>query len=130
MKGFLRRYAQNYGAVVGLVIVLFVVLIAVFASVIYSQSPWMMVAQPLIAPFTDAAHPLGTDMLGRDTLAGIVFGARVSILVGLVSTAIALLMGIIVGAVAGFYGGFIDDLLMRFTELFQTIPQLALAIVL
>ena len=89
----------------------------------------MMVADPLIPPFTNADYPFGTDMLGRDITAGLVWGARVSLLVGL-STAVALGFGIVVGAIAGYCGGRIDDALMRFTEFFQTIPQLAMAVVL
>ena len=74
--------------------------------------------------------PLGTDALGRDVMAGLVHGARISLLVGLVSTVVALLIGVPIGALAGYFGGFIDDALMRFTEFFQTIPSFALAIVL
>ena len=74
--------------------------------------------------------PLGTDALGRDVFAGIIYGARVSLLVGLVSTLVALAVGVPLGAIAGYFGGSIDDALMRFTEFFQTIPSFALAIVL
>ena len=89
-----------------------------------------MVQRPFLPPFTMAGLPLGTDALGRDVLAGIVHGARVSLLVGLVSTLAALAVGIPVGAVAGYFGGRVDDALMRFTEFFQTMPSFALAIVL
>ncbi len=74
--------------------------------------------------------PLGTDALGRDVFAGIIYGARVSLLVGLVSTLVALAVGVPLGAIAGYFGGRVDDGLMRFTEFFQTIPSFALAIVL
>jgi len=129
MSGFIRRYASNYAAVAGLVILLLVIVIALVAPFVYA-SPWDMVAAPLIPPFTDAAHPFGTDMLGRDITAGLAWGAQMSLLVGLVSTAVALIFGIIVGSIAGYFGGLIDDVLMRFTEFFQTIPQLAMAVVL
>ena len=129
MKSFFRRYSRNYGAVFGLIVILLVATLAIGAPFLYGNSPWMMVAEPLVHPFTDAAYPFGTDMLGRDITAGLVWGARVSLLIGLVSTAIALVFGIAVGATAGFCGGRIDDALMRFTEFFQTIPQLALAVV-
>src|SRR3546814_6487301 len=76
----------------------------------------MMVTDPLIPPFTNPAYPFGTDMLGRDITAGLAWGARVSLLIGILSTAIALAFGIVVGSVAGFYGGLVDDELMRFTE--------------
>lgn len=130
MKNFARRYARNGGAVIGLVIIAAVIAVALAAPLLYEESPWMMVASPLIPPFTDMAYPFGTDMLGRDITAGLVWGARVSLLVGLLSTGVALLFGILVGTVSGYCGGRIDDALMRFTEFFQTIPQLAMAVVL
>lgn len=130
MKKFCLRFLSNRGAAVGLVILLLVVLAAVFASHIYPDSPWMMVAQPLIPPFTDPSYPLGTDMLGRDLAAGLAYGARVSLLIGIISTAVAVVVGIFIGAIAGYYGGWVDDVLMRFTEFFQTIPNLAMTMVL
>merc|ERR1711969_167824 len=66
--------------------------------------------------------PLGTDTLGRDVAAQLAYGARVSLLVGLVSTLVALLIGVPLGALAGFYGGYVDEGAMRFPEFFQTIP--------
>src|SRR3546814_6207363 len=128
MKPFLKRYMRNYGAVAGLAVMLVVVAIALAAPLLYPESPWMMVADPLIKPFADPAYPFGTDMLGRDITAGLVWGARVSLLVGLLSTGVALAFGILVGAVAGYCGGRIDDALMRSTEFFQTIPHLPMAL--
>ncbi len=129
MKAFAQRYMRNYGAVAGLAIMLIVVVVALAAPLLYEESPWMMVADPLIPPFTNADYPFGTDMLGRDITAGLVWGARVSLMVGLLSTPWPCLRhpG---GAVAGYCGGRLDDALMRFTEFFQTIPQLAMAVVL
>lgn len=129
MKAFLQRYCRNYGAVVGALVLLAVIAFALFAPVLYEESPWLMVADPLMQPFVDPAYPFGTDMLGRDITAGMLYGARVSLVVGVISTAVALLFGILIGAVAGYCGGRIDDALMRFTEFFQTIPQLAMAVV-
>jgi peptide/nickel transport system permease protein len=130
MIPFFRRFARNKGAVVGLVIVMLVILVALVAGVLYPESPWNSVGEPLLDPLDDMEYPLGTDMLGRDVAAGLAHGARVSLLVGLVSTAVAVLIGISIGAVAGYFGGTVDDVLMRFTEFFQTIPTLAMAIVL
>ena len=130
MKAFMRRYAKNRGAIVGLVIVAIVILVALLAGVFFPESPWNSSGDPLLDPLTEAAHPLGTDMLGRDIAAGLAHGARVSLLVGLVSTAVATLIGISIGAVAGYFGGRLDDALMRLTEFFQTIPTLAMAVVL
>ncbi len=130
MKKFLLRFAANRGSLIGLVILLGVVITALFCSMWYEESPWSIVAEPLIAPWTNADYPLGSDMLGRDLGAELTYGARVSLLVGVVSTLAAVVFGIFIGAVSGFYGGRVDDILMRFTEFFQTIPQLAMAIVL
>jgi peptide/nickel transport system permease protein len=127
---FLKRFARNRGALIGLLILLVVVAFALLAPSLYSQSPWRMVGRPFMAPLALERFPLGTDTLGRDIAAGMVHGARVSLMIGLVSTLVALLIGVPLGAVAGYGGGLIDDALMRFTEFFQTIPSFALAIVL
>lgn len=127
---FLKRFARNRGALIGLLILLVVVAFALLAPSLYPQSPWRMVGRPFMAPLVLERFPLGTDTLGRDIAAGMVHGARVSLMIGLVSTLVALLIGVPLGAVAGYGGGLIDDALMRFTEFFQTIPSFALAIVL
>lgn len=127
---FFRRYSQNYGAVAGLLILGLIILMALLAPVLFPVSPWKTVAMPLLRPFEDTAYLLGTDMLGRDIAAGIAHGAKVSLLIGVVSTVVAVVIGVTIGAVAGFYGGRVDDLLMRFTEFFQIIPAFAMAVVL
>jgi peptide/nickel transport system permease protein len=89
-----------------------------------------MVQQPFLAPLTTPGLPLGSDALGRDVAAGLVYGARVSMIIGMVATVAALLAGITVGALAGYHGGWVDAVLMRFTELFQAVPGFAFAVVL
>ena len=130
MKKFLVRFAQNRGAVVGMIILLAVIVLAIIAPLIYPVSPWKMVQRPFLPPLDVAGLPFGTDTLGRNVAAGLAHGARVSLLIGLVSTVVALAIGVPLGAVAGYYGGIVDDALMRFTEFFQTVPSFALAIVL
>lgn len=125
----LSRFAANRGALIGLFLLLVLVAIVVLAPMLYPQSPWRMVGRPMGAPL-DGSFLLGTDTLGRDVAAGIVHGARVSLLIGIVSTIAALLIGVPLGALAGYFGGLVDDAIMRFTEFFQTIPSFALAIVL
>jgi peptide/nickel transport system permease protein len=127
---FLKRFVRNRGAVIGVLILLAVLAFAILAPTLYPQSPWRPVARPFLAPFVNERFPLGTDTLGRNLAAGLVHGARVSLLIGVVSTLVALVIGVPLGAVAGYAGGFVDDALMRFTEFFQTIPSFALAIVL
>ncbi|MEN2976935.1 ABC transporter permease [Tistrella bauzanensis] len=130
MNGFLKRFAQNRGALIGLAILFIVILVAIIAPLIYPMSPWKMVQRPFLAPFDVAGLPLGTDTLGRNVASGLAHGARISLLIGLVSTVVALAIGVPLGAVAGYYGGIVDDALMRFTEFFQTVPSFALAVVL
>jgi peptide/nickel transport system permease protein len=130
MKDFWRRFRNNRAAVIGLVILALVIATAVAAPMLFPQSPWKMVQRPFLPPFVQDGLPLGTDALGRDVLSGLAHGAYVSLLVGLVSTIVALAIGVPVGAAAGYFVGRTDDALMRFTEFFQTIPSFALAIVL
>jgi peptide/nickel transport system permease protein len=128
VREFWRRYRQNKGAVVGLATLVFVVIVAVAAPLVFPASPWEMAGAPFQRPFGE--FPLGTDMLGRNVLSGIVHGARVSLMVGVVSTIFAVTLGLAFGALAGYFGGVLDDALMRFTEFFQTIPSFVFAIVL
>lgn len=94
MSKFWRTMLRNPGGVIGLVILLLAIAIAIFAPLLFPTSPWRMVQRPFLPPFTVPGLPLGTDALGRDVLAGIIYGARVSLLVGLVSTMAALAVGI------------------------------------
>ena len=130
MTGFLARFAKHPGGVVGLALLALILCVALAANLLYPASPWQMQGDPLLGVMEDRAFPLGTDMLGRDIAAGLAYGARVSLLVGVVSTLFAVLVGVTFGALAGYFGGWVDDVLMRVTEFFQTIPQLAMAIVL
>lgn len=125
----IRRFFDNKGAIVGLVVILVIIVFAIIGPQLYPNSPWRIVGRPFVAPFTMERFPLGTDTLGRDIATGLAHGARVSLLIGLTSTAVALLIGVPLGAVAGYFGGWVDDAAMRFTEFFQTIPSFALAIV-
>lgn len=130
MGDFWKRFSRNRGAVIGVAILVIVLMVALLAPLLFPQSPWRMVQRPFLAPFAMDQYPLGTDALGRDVIAGLAYGTQVSLLVGLVSTVAALLIGIPIGAMAGYFGGWADDALMRFTEFFQTVPSFALAIVL
>jgi len=126
----IKTLRQNKVAMVGFTVLLTLVLVAIFGPYLYDGSPWKMVQRPFLPPFQNTSYLLGTDTLGRDVLAGLIYGARISLLVGLISTLIALLIGIPLGAYAGYYGGWVDEVLMRFTEIFQTVPSFALAVVL
>ena len=128
MKSGLLRFLRHRPAVAGLVMLLTVVLAAALAGVIYPGNPFSIVGKPFQPPFSE--HLLGTDSLGRDLAAGLLHGARTTLLVGVVATVIASVVGITVGGLAGYFGGRLDSLLMRFTELFQTIPFFLFAILL
>lgn len=127
---FTRRFCRHGGAILGAAILFAIAMFAVFGPLLYPESPWRMAQKPFLPPMMTDGFLFGTDTLGRNIAAGLVHGARVSLLIGLASTAAALVVGVTTGAVAGFFGGRVDDVLMRFTELFQTIPNFALAIVL
>ena len=129
MTDFWRRFSRNRGAVVGLVILVLVIFMAATAGLFFPDSPWDMVAAPFMPP-GEMGMLLGSDSLGRDVASGIAHGARISLMVGAVSTAAALLIGVTLGALAGYLGGYADDAVMRFTEFFQTIPSFVFAILL
>ncbi len=128
MKSFWQRFLGNPRVVIGLGWLMIVVIVALFANVLAPRDPFSIVAAPFIRP--GGAYWLGTDSLGRDVLAGLLHGARTTLLIAVVATLAAVAFGTLIGAVAGYYGGLIDDVLMRFTEFFQTIPSFLFAIVL
>lgn len=128
-SGFWRRYRRNIPAVGGLAIVMTVLLAGLSAHLLRPGDPWSVVGSPALWPGEDARFPLGTDVLGRDILSGLLNGARVSLAIGFAATIAASLAGTIIGLLAGYFGGWIDDLLMRFAEVFQTIPAFLLAII-
>lgn len=123
-----RRYKRNRVAVAAAVVLSAVVALAVVGPVVYPSDPFEMVGRPFSPPLGE--FPLGTDVSGRDILAGIIHGARVSLLIATAASVCATVIGVIVGALAGYYGGLIDDVLMRTTEFFLTIPSFVLAVVL
>ncbi len=128
MKDFLRAFLRSKGALAGFAILLAAALLAAFAPLLFPFSPWDMQGPPYLPPGEDG-FLLGTDALGRDVAAGIAYGASVSLLIGIVSTGVAIGLGVTVGAVAGYAGGLADDGLMRLTEFFQTVPAFILAVV-
>jgi peptide/nickel transport system permease protein len=128
MGGFWRRFFRNRAAAFGLAVLVLVVLLAVSAPLLFPGSPFEIADKPFLTP--SPAHLLGTDSLGRDIAKGIAHGARTSLLIGLIATLLALSFGTVLGGFAGYYGGWLDDALMRLTEFFQTIPYFIFAIVL
>ncbi len=121
-----RRFAQQPTALLGLALTISVVALALCAPLIAPGDPFKSVGEALQAPST--AHWLGTDDLGRSVLAQLVHGARVSLFVGLAVALLSTSIGIVVGGLSGFFGGWVDDVLMRLTELVQVMPRFFLAI--
>nr|WP_315418368.1 ABC transporter permease [uncultured Pseudomonas sp.] len=126
----LKRFVRQPSALLGAVFLLVLAALAIAAPWLTSSSPWEMNSQPMLAPFHDPAHWLGSDLLGRDLGIGLLYGARVSLAVGVLTSLATLLMGLLVGAIAGYFGGWVDGVLMRIIEFFQIIPQLVLAVIL
>jgi peptide/nickel transport system permease protein len=128
-NSFVRRFARHYPAVVGLGLLLVFLGMALAAPILFPKGPWQLAGRPQLWPGQDPRFPLGTDILGRDLLASLLYGARVSLLIGVSATVTATLIGTVIGATAGFFGGRIDRALMGFTEIFQTTPPFVLAVV-
>lgn len=124
---FLQRFAQNRAAVGGAIVLLLVVAAALFGPILYPLDPFEMIDRPALPPFQD--YLLGTDVSGRDILAGALHGARVSLMIGILASLSATLLGVAIGAFAGFYGGLLDNILMRTTDFFLTIPSFVFAVV-
>lgn len=126
----MRRLFKNKLAIVGLVTLLFFVFIAVFADVLM---PYDYAAQDYNSIFLlpgSPGHLLGTDELGRDLLSRLMYGARLSLQMGILAVALSAVIGDILGAIAGYFGGIVDEIIMRFLDIFQSIPALVLCIAL
>lgn len=124
--GWKRFVRSGYGPI-GLAILVVLVVLAVFAPVIAPRDP-MAIDGPTFSP-PSADYFLGTDHLGRDVFAGMLSGARVSLLVGVIAAGISAIVGIIVGSISGYYGGWIDVIFSRITEVFLITPSFFLIIV-
>ena len=125
----LQVFMRNAAAVGGVLFLLLVLAMALAAPWLFPGDPLDMVATPLLWPGQDPAYPLGSDSMGRDVLAGIAHGARMSLSVGVVAAVLSLAIGVVVGATAGYFGGRVDDVLVRVTELVQTMPSFLFVIV-
>ena len=124
------RFTQNRMAVAGLGLVVLLILAALFAPVIVpypEDAAGAVNTQDALLP-PSAAHLFGTDDLGGDVFSRVVFGARYSLAIGLAIVSLAFLIGVPLGAIAGFSGGFVNELIMRTTDIFLTIPGIVLAL--
>lgn len=118
----------NYAAVAALFVLLLVIAAAIIGPILYPVDPFEMVWAPFSPP-GEEGFLLGTDYLGRDILAALLSGARVSLAIGLAAAFMSVFIGISVGALAGFYRGWVEEVLMRITEFFQVLPTLLFSMV-
>jgi peptide/nickel transport system permease protein len=121
-----RRFRHNHMAMAGLIFLLLLSLAAIFAPYITHYGPFDRV--PLYRQGPSRQHWFGTDPIGRDMFSRVVYGARVSLKIGFIATAMSLVIGLLIGAVAGFFGGWIETVLMRLTDVGLAIPYIVLAI--
>ena len=128
-QGAARAMLRNPAALAGSVLLVAIAVLALLSGVLFPGDPMDMVARPLLPPLEDRTFFLGSDSLGRNVAAGLVHGAKVSLMVGVVAAILSLLIGVLVGAVGGYFGGLVDDVLVRLTELVQTVPAFLLVIV-
>ncbi|WP_299555676.1 ABC transporter permease [uncultured Tateyamaria sp.] len=121
-------FRRNHAAMAGLFMLFLIGGIAIFGPMIYPGNPFDMVWVPFTPPGQEG-YLLGTDYLGRDLLSMLIHGARVTLTVGLAAAFVTVTIGITVGAVAGFYRGWVEEILMRLTEFFQVLPTLLFSMV-
>lgn len=127
LKEFVGRFADSGSAMIGLVLLVVIVGCALLAPVLAPYDPYLSdLPSSLKAP--SAAHLLGTDELGRDILSRILYGARISLQVGVEAVVLALLCGVVLGAVAGFYGGLAETVIMGVMDIMLSFPSILLAI--
>lgn len=121
------RMRRNKLSMVGLTVILLLIIVAIFADQI---APYGFAEQDLANQFAkpSSEHLFGTDDLGRDIFSRVVYGSRISLKVGFISVGIALVLGVAIGAITGYFGGRIDNILMRFIDILQSIPDILLAI--
>ena len=134
MRDFFKQYKKNKSAVVGLVIVTILLILAIFAPFISPHLPHeQTLADRLLPPMWEeggvSTYVLGTDDFGRDLFTRIIYGARISLMVGAVSVGVSLTFGLVMGLVAAFYGGKVDLIVMRVVDIMLSIPAILLAIV-
>ena len=127
-REMLAMFLANRAALVAIIVLAFVVLATIFGPMLYPVDPFEMVWAPFTPPGQEG-FVLGTDYLGRDMLAALLNGGRVSLTIGLVAALMSVFIGISFGALAGFYRGLVEEVLMRITEFFQVLPTLLFSMV-
>lgn len=134
LKIFVTKLLRSKTGTVGLLIVLALCIMAIFAPVIAPYDPGKIDTANMLAPpfWSDGgtlSHILGTDNLGRDILSRIIFGSRISLVVGILSVLVAGVIGVAFGIISGYYGGIVDNLIMRLVDAFLSVPTILFCIV-
>lgn len=124
----LRSFARHKLGLFGIVVLVAFILTALLAPVIVPNDPYTMKLEEPFLPLGSPGHPLGTDNFGRDMLSRLVYGARISLLIGVVVVSVAAVLGTVLGLMAGYYGGWADFVIMRMVEVFYSFPFLILVI--
>ncbi len=126
LREFLRIVRENKHSLFGMILLIIISAMAIFAPYIAPYDPYKRTGKPLEPPSWE--HPLGTNDAGQDILSELIYGARISLAIGIVSAISAVMIGVVVGMVAGYKGGKVDELLMRIVDLFMVMPSLLLVI--
>lgn len=124
-----RRFRRHKMAVFGGVVLLLLILYSVGGAFVFSEAFANRTETGVRLQSPSIEHPFGTDTVGRDILARTIYGGQISLLIGLTAMVVETIIGVLVGSLAGYYGGRLDSLLMRFTEAVLTIPQIFLLLV-
>lgn len=128
-KRNMRKFLKNRLAIVGLVITFVILFACIFAPLLTKYDPNAIDLKNMAAK-PGGVHIFGTDKLGRDVFSRILYGGRISILIGVLASVAGSVIGVVLGGIAGYFGGFIDNLLVRISEVFSTFPQIILILIL
>jgi dipeptide transport system permease protein len=134
VREFWTYFSANRGAVAGLIVIVLVLFCALFAPLIAPHEPnltnnTVFLKPPFWQEGGSFSYPLGTDAIGRDILSRLIYGARLSLVIGIAVVALAIVVGIVLGLIAGYFKGLADIVIMRFMDILMTMPSLLLAIV-
>ena len=127
LRMIIRKFLKHKLAVVGLIVMAALAIIAIFAPLISPHDPYQVTASFGAAPSSE--YWLGTDQTGRDVMSRLIYAARISLTVGIGSVLIGVAIGTLLGLVSGFFGGWVDMVIMRITDVFMSFPQLMLILV-
>jgi ABC-type dipeptide/oligopeptide/nickel transport system permease subunit len=123
------QFKKNKASIIGMVIIIIFIIIAIFANVLATHDPLKTNIDNRLTPPGEKGYILGSDDLGRDVYSRIMYGSRISLMIGVISVSISLLFGLIIGLLAGYYGGILDIIVMRIIDIMLAFPYILLAIV-